>query len=753
MRDRTPRHSVSVAAAVVNDLGQVLAIRRRDNGRWEPPGGVLEVNEPVEAGLRREVSEETGLDIEVERLTGVYKNVPRGVVALVFRCKPAGGEVSITDETTDARWLTPAEVQDCMTEAYSIRLLDALQDHEVAVRDHDGSSLLVLDARTAPVSEYVRAGALALTSTRRIRPSQEKGVDEKMSRIRWEDYERSPLYEDMGAVLLSRLYPNSERIDGIGGDGGRDVQLRTPGELHLFELKSFTGRLSARSPNRRRQIEQSLERAAELRPTSWTLIVPINHNEAELSWFDGLRQRYPFPLVWLGRTWLDDQMGKHSDIRSYYLDDARDEVVELLRELNVEQAALGGGAAQGIERFNTLRNRLNEIDPQYSFELTPGPAEAAAIAFPTAVMHTERRDEKGAVTISILAKYPLAVRDRPIMVKVQAQFPRTEMGEEAAQRFRDFLEFGDPAVLAPEHIASLQVDAPGGLGGTLHSGTLRVGPAKNETPLVVDTRLRVLDRNNKHLASIPIRFTDRHGGQRGFVSLGHDNIKMLHLRLRLDDLTNRVDFTLQLRPVEGQLPASLLPSLRAVRALRAGNKIVLSVDGKDLWEPQTLNDDIELISAEYVELVENLARIQAETSTPFEMPAEVDAEEVATVHRLARLLDGEALSVTAVPMTVTLDAEAPRPWQETGQHGVTAFEADHYATLMGQTVPLGVCNIIAGPWSVDEEAVSEAPTSSVVTFTPDPDVQAFLRRGALPRDNASGDPDASESPAESMLPN
>ena len=49
----TPRHSVSVAAAIFDDSGEnVLLIKRRDNGRWEPPGGVLELDETIEDGLR-----------------------------------------------------------------------------------------------------------------------------------------------------------------------------------------------------------------------------------------------------------------------------------------------------------------------------------------------------------------------------------------------------------------------------------------------------------------------------------------------------------------------------------------------------------------------------------------------------------------------------------------------------------------------------------------------------------------------------
>ena len=64
--NETPRHSVSVAAAIFDDSGEkVLLIKRRDNGNWEPPGGVLELDETIEDGLRREVREETGAEIEV----------------------------------------------------------------------------------------------------------------------------------------------------------------------------------------------------------------------------------------------------------------------------------------------------------------------------------------------------------------------------------------------------------------------------------------------------------------------------------------------------------------------------------------------------------------------------------------------------------------------------------------------------------------------------------------------------------------
>jgi len=138
----TPMHSVSVAAAIVNRDGRVLAIRRRDNSHWEPPGGVLDRDESIPEGLIREVREETGLTVEPEALTGVYKNMVRGIVALVFRCRTADEPLTSTAEAQEIRWLSAEELPTHMDEAYAVRMLDALTPGPPEIRAHDGTTLL-----------------------------------------------------------------------------------------------------------------------------------------------------------------------------------------------------------------------------------------------------------------------------------------------------------------------------------------------------------------------------------------------------------------------------------------------------------------------------------------------------------------------------------------------------------------------------------------------------------------------------------
>jgi 8-oxo-dGTP diphosphatase len=137
------RHSVSVAAVVTDDRGDILVIRRRDNGQWQIPGGVLELDESIHDGLVREVHEETGLWIVPGPLTGVYKNLTLGVVSLVFAARIAGGTPAPSEEAVQVAWWSPTRIQAETPAVFAVRVADALAGGPAAaVRTHDGVKLL-----------------------------------------------------------------------------------------------------------------------------------------------------------------------------------------------------------------------------------------------------------------------------------------------------------------------------------------------------------------------------------------------------------------------------------------------------------------------------------------------------------------------------------------------------------------------------------------------------------------------------------
>jgi 8-oxo-dGTP pyrophosphatase MutT (NUDIX family) len=109
----------SVVVAVKNEAGQLLLIHKVDNDLWALPGGGHDVGESITDTAVREVREETGLDVEIMRLTGTYTN-PNHVMAyddgevrqqfsLCFRGRVVGGQVREDGvETKEVRWVDPA---------------------------------------------------------------------------------------------------------------------------------------------------------------------------------------------------------------------------------------------------------------------------------------------------------------------------------------------------------------------------------------------------------------------------------------------------------------------------------------------------------------------------------------------------------------------------------------------------------------------------------------------------------------------
>jgi hypothetical protein len=94
------------------------------------PDRATHPHDPVLDGLTREVYEETGLKIEPGPLTGVYQNMQRNIVALVFRCSAAGGSVGDSDEVTAFRWVRAAGTSVACTGGRRIGACPHEQPHE-----------------------------------------------------------------------------------------------------------------------------------------------------------------------------------------------------------------------------------------------------------------------------------------------------------------------------------------------------------------------------------------------------------------------------------------------------------------------------------------------------------------------------------------------------------------------------------------------------------------------------------------------
>lgn len=107
---------MAVSGIVTDPCGRILLVKGDRRG-WEPPGGQVELREDLVEALKREIREESGVEVEAAKLVDVYSNLGRpgrGLTAQVnfaFSCRWVSGESCAGDERTRAGWFEADEAQ------------------------------------------------------------------------------------------------------------------------------------------------------------------------------------------------------------------------------------------------------------------------------------------------------------------------------------------------------------------------------------------------------------------------------------------------------------------------------------------------------------------------------------------------------------------------------------------------------------------------------------------------------------------
>jgi ADP-ribose pyrophosphatase YjhB (NUDIX family) len=121
--------TIGVFTIVFNPQGQVLLCHRRDLDIWNLPGGGMEIGElPPETAIR-ETREETGLEVEIERLVGVYSKPDNNDLVFVFTSRVVAGQLTINDEADQLRYFSLDALPANTIPKHVERLQDAVANH------------------------------------------------------------------------------------------------------------------------------------------------------------------------------------------------------------------------------------------------------------------------------------------------------------------------------------------------------------------------------------------------------------------------------------------------------------------------------------------------------------------------------------------------------------------------------------------------------------------------------------------------
>jgi ADP-ribose pyrophosphatase YjhB (NUDIX family) len=142
------KFTVGVFGILFDERERVLLCHRRDYNFWNLPGGALERGETPWEGAMREVKEETGLDVEVVRLLGVYSKPDVDDVVLTFLCRAIGGAITLNDEADAIQYFAFTDIPHNTAPKQVLRIKDAMAHPEATLlRAQPGASAIELFSR------------------------------------------------------------------------------------------------------------------------------------------------------------------------------------------------------------------------------------------------------------------------------------------------------------------------------------------------------------------------------------------------------------------------------------------------------------------------------------------------------------------------------------------------------------------------------------------------------------------------------
>lgn len=507
------------------------------------------------------------------------------------------------------------------------------------------------------------------------------------------------LVERALAVMLLQQRPHAWRRIASRGDAGVDVADPQQDGYEVFQIKSFTGSLTAARQNQIRKSFEGVLAGGELdRPVvAWRLLLPMGPTKEMEAWFRELTKDAPFECEWLGASRVDLLAATNPHVVDYYFRDGKARVEQRYRDLLqaralIESAGAGPRPAEVKESLRELLEALNRDDPHYRYacEASPdAPPTWTEGARPELVMSaTECDGDRGCITIRVFARHRHAVEDRPIRIR---------FGVDAAGSgpLQTALDFGSTAELHDGVVRDLVVDAPGGLDTACGSAALRVSGHVEEDFIPFRLRLAVRNPEGAEQACTTVAVVERRAGNRGKTLICKEVGGAFTFELRITD-PGVPDATATLAAWKvtawGRAPKQVQAGVGLLAAMSAPNELDVSLDsfGGEQLMVMSLDEAGPIVPVEVAEFVDDLAELQPHCSAPLMVPDSITHRDVRRARQAARLVRGTIIDGTWAEGHLTIDPEYVTEHVTTlAEPHAMALVLPYETEVAGQVISLG----------------------------------------------------------------
>jgi hypothetical protein len=477
--------------------------------------------------------------------------------------------------------------------------------------------------------------------------------------------------EDVISMLLNHLHPNrAQRINGTGGDDGRDVQIVMGDGLHAREIKSYKATLKA---SQKTKIKASLLTAAALNPVSWEVLLPHDFTPAELTWFETLRPLVNFPIDWRGRTWLDTELAQRPFIQRYYLGDAYQEVRDLLELARQEEAGLSRGAVDALLRVGRLATKLNEMDPYYVWEISSDGATSRLTPLP---------------------RYRGAEVDYPLQATMRFAFPETPEAQEVADQLQRSYEFGTAVSVPEEYVDAVNFNALV-LRDVALTGRIEIGPADGDaTETIV---LAVVDPQGRQLAELEFTGPST-AGQRGRLIDATDATGFVHLQFEADRQERRINLRLNASVDAPYDARDMRSAVRFLAVSAQPNTLeIRSSSGQKLGSEPLIAEE-PMASPGYARMLDDLTFVEWAAGKSPKVGPILSDEDLKQLAMGRRLISGGFVTTTWETAEINILSDAPE--EARAVYGGLEFrlarteDGPFVVTIAGNEYPLGSRRLI-----------------------------------------------------------